>query len=240
MKIKLEQVRESLSVPSFYIAYRELGEKYRLFGKNLDELVDYFDRLSSKNLRRIFVAFGLRVVVDEGYQVAFYVGGDPGLLVVKTEVPPKTRQPGEYAFECPHCGRVIDGEFLDGCSISALAGLYTDPARVQKSVLEFMMVQPLDISFPYSGRKRWHEEDVLRIIAEHAIAAKLELPEIVPPEQSRQVIKLLADQLGFDVEKWAETRARNIKSGIEPIPNLYGYDWVDEGNNRQEDSNERR
>ena len=227
-------------MPSFYIAYRELGEKYRLFGKNLDELVDFFDSLSSKNLRRIFVAFGFRVIVDEDYQVALYVGGDPGLLVIETEVPIKARQPGNYAYQCPHCGRVVDGEFLDGCGISALAGLYIDPVRVQKRVMEFMMVQPLDICFPYSGKKRWHEEDVLRIIAEHVLAIKLELPEIVSPEQSKQVIKLLTSRLGLDVEKWAETRARNIKSGIEPTPNLYGYKWVDEGNNRQEDSNERR
>jgi catechol 2,3-dioxygenase-like lactoylglutathione lyase family enzyme len=227
MKIKLDRVRESLSVPSFYMAYRELGQKYGLFCKNLEKLIDFFSALSSKNLRRIFIAFGLHVIVDEDYQVAFYVGGDPGLLVVKTEVPPEARQPGKYTYECPHCGRVVDGEFLDDSGVAALAGLYVDPARVQKIVVEFLMVQPLEVSFPYSGKKQWHEEDVLRIVAEHAITVKLGLPEMLPPEESRQVIELLTDQLGFDVEKWAETRARNIKQGIEPEPDFYGYKRVD-------------
>lgn len=229
VKIKLERVRESLSVPSFYIAYRELGQKYGLFGKNSEAVVDFFSGLSSKNLRRIFVAFGLRVIVDEDYQVAFYVGGDPGLLVVETGEPRETRQAGKYAYECPHCGRVIDGEFLDTCGVAALAGLYIDEARVKKLVVEFCMVQPLEVCFPYSGKKQWHEADVLRIVAEHVIAEKLGLPKILPPEQSRQVIELLTDQLGFDIEKWAETRARNIRQGIEPTPDFFGYKRVDEG-----------
>jgi len=67
MKIKFEKVRESLSVPSFYLAYREPGQKYGLFGKYLKELSDFFGVLSSKNLRRDFIAFGLRIVVDEDY-----------------------------------------------------------------------------------------------------------------------------------------------------------------------------
>ncbi len=228
VKIKLERVRESLSVPSCYIAYRELGQKYGLFGKNSEAVVDFFSGLSSKNLRRIFVAFGLRVIVDEDYQVAFYVGGDPGLLVVETGVPREARQAGRYAYECPHCGRVIDGEFLENSAVAALAGLYIDPARVQKLVMEFLMVQPLEVCFPYSGKKQWHEDDVLRIVVEHAIAVKLGLPEIVSPEQSRQVIELLTDQLGLDIEKWAETKARNIRQGIEPTPDFFGYKRVNE------------
>jgi hypothetical protein len=220
VKIELENVGEGLSVPAFYIAYRELGQKYGLFGKTLNELADFLNNLSGRNLRRIFVAFGLRVIVHDE-RVSFHVGGDAGLLVAERDIPPDARRPDEPA---------VDAHFLDDSAVAAVVGLYADPDSVKRHVVEFCMVQPLEVCFPYGGKKQWHEAAILRIVAENVVAAKLGLPEVAPPELSSQVADLLANQLGFDIEKWAETRARNIRQGIEPEPDFFAYKKVDEEN----------
>jgi len=218
VRIELERVGEALSVPAFYIAYRELGQKYGLFGMTLNELVDFFDSLSRRNLRRVFVAFGLRVIVHDK-RVSFHVGGDNGLLVAERDIPPDAWHPNEMA---------VDAHFLDDSAVAAVAGLYADPDRVKKHVVEFCMVQPLEVCFPYGGKKGWHEADILRIVAENVVAAKLGLPEIAPPELSAQVTDQLANQVGFDIDRWAETRARNIRQGIEPEPDFFAYKKLDE------------
>jgi len=66
-------------------------------------------------------------------------------------------------------------------------------------------------------------------MVENVLAEKLGLPEIVPAGLSKQVAEKITKRLGFDVERWAETRARNIRQGIEPEPRFYGYKKVDDG-----------
>lgn len=231
-KIRFENVTESLSVPSFYMAYRELGDKHKLWNKGLDGLVDFFNSLSPKNLRRVLVAFGIRVILTNEEKAEFYAGEFPGLLMLDVPIPPDALEDtaNGHMYICPHCNRGVDADWLDGAGVSLLATLYVAETveRIKKSVVEFCMVQPLEVCFPYSGRRQWHEVDVLRIMAEQVVAAKLSLPEIVPPELSRQVADILASKLGFDIEKWAETRARNIRQGIEPEPDFYGYKRVDQ------------
>ena len=233
-KIRFENVTESLSVPSFYMAYRELGDKHKLWNKDMDDLVDFFDSLSPKNLRRVLIAFGIRVILSDEDKAEFYAGGFPGLLLLDVTVPLDALgdTANGHVYICPHCNRGVDADWLDGAGVSLLATLYVAETveRIKKSVVEFCMVQPLEVCFPYGGGKQWHEADVLRIVAEHVVAVKLGLPEIVPPELSRQVADLLANQLGLDIEKWAEIRARNIRQGIEPEPNFFGYKKVDEEN----------
>ena len=230
-KIKFENVTESLSVPSFYMAYRELGDKHKLWDKGLEELSCFFDSLSPKNLRRVLIAFGVRVILTDEDRAEFYAGGFPGLLLLDVSVPRHALEDTKdgHMYVCPHCNRGVDADWLDGAGVSLLATLYVAQTveRIKKSVVEFCMVQPLEVCFPYSGKKRWHEADVLRIVVENVVAAKLGLPDVVPPELSAQVADLLANKLGFDIEKWAETRARNIRQGVEPEPNFYAYKKVD-------------
>jgi len=232
-RIKFENVTESLSVPSFYMAYRELGDKHKLWNKPLDELVDFFDSLSPKDVRRVLKAFGIRVILTEEDKAEFYAGGSPGLLLLDIPIPRDVldNTGGRHVYLCPHCNRGVDAGWLDSAGLSVLATLYAaeTAGRIKKSVVEFCMIQPIDISFPYSGKNHWHEADILRIMVENVLAEKLGLPEIVPADLSKQVTQKLADRLGFDIERWAETRARNIRQGIEPEPDFYGYKQVDEG-----------
>jgi len=232
-RIKFEDVTESLSVPSFYIAYRELGDKHKLWDKPLDKLVDFFDSLSAKDVRRVLKAFGIRVILTEEDKAEFYAGGSPGLLLLDIPIPEDVLDNSGtgHMYVCPHCNRGVDADWLDIAGVSVLATLYAAETaeRIKKSVVEFCMIQPIDVSFPYSGKKRWHEADILRIMVENVLAEKLGLPEIVPASLSKQVAEKLTNRLGFDIERWAETRARNIRQGIEPEPYFYGYKKVDEG-----------
>jgi len=237
-KITFENVSEALSVPAFYMAYRELGDKYKLWGKNLRDLADFFDNLSAKNLRHILRAFGIRVILTDGNRAAFYAGGMSGLLLIDIPVPPEAMQPkkGRAVYVCPHCKRSVDTEFLDEAAVTTLATLYADETveRIRKRVVEFYMVQPIEVCFPYAGRKQWHEADVIRILVESILAKELGFPDICAPEDFAKMCSLLTEQLGFDIKKWAEVRARNIRQGIEPMPNFYGYKRV------EDDSDERR
>ena len=230
-KIKFENVTESLSVPSFYMAYRELGDKHKLWDKGLEELACFFDSLSPKNLRRVLIAFGVRVILTDEDRAEFYAGGFPGLLLLDVSVPRHALEDTKdgHMYVCPHCNRGVDADWLDGAGVSLLATLYVAKTveRIKKSVVEFCMVQPLEVCFPYSGKKRWHEADVQRILAEQVIANKLGFPEIIRPEELKQLIAKLTDMYGFDIEKWAETRARNIRQGVEREPNFYAYKKVD-------------
>jgi len=229
-KIKFEHINEGLSVPAFYMAYRELGDKYKLWGKRLEELVPFFDNLSAKSLRRVLVAFGIRAIINDD-RIAFYAGGVPGLLLLDITVPTEALNgKSGRMYICPHCNRGVDAGFLDRTGVSLLATLYVAQAveRLTKQVVEFCMIQPIDICFPYSGKKGWHEADIQRILVEQVLAEKLGLPQILSSEQSKEFISRLTNQLGFDIEKWAETRARNIRRGIEPEPDFYGYKRIDE------------
>jgi len=230
-KIKFENVTESLSVPSFYMAYRELGDKHKLWDKGLEELACFFDSLSLKNLRRVLIAFGVRAILTDEDRAEFYAGGFPGLLLLDVSVPRHALEDTKdgHMYVCPHCNRGVDADWLDGAGVSLLATLYVAQTveRIKKSVVEFCMVQPLEVCFPYSGKKRWHEADVQRILAEQLIADKLGFPEIIRPEELKQLIAKLTDMYGFDIEKWAETRARNIKQGVEREANFYAYKKVD-------------
>jgi len=229
-KIKFENITEGLSVPAFYMAYRELGDKYKLWGKRLEELVPFFDNLSAKSLRRVLVAFGIRAIINDD-RIAFYAGGVPGLLLLDITVPTEALNgKSGRMYICPHCNRGVDAGFLDRTGVSLLATLYVAQAveRLTKQVVEFCMIQPIDICFPYSGKKGWHEADIQRILVEQVLAEKLGLPQILSSEQSKEFISRLTNQLGFDIEKWAETRARNIRRGIEPEPDFYGYKRIDE------------
>ena len=229
-KIKFENITEGLSVPAFYMAYRELGDKYKLWGKRLEELVPFFDNLSAKSLRRVLVAFGIRAIINDD-RIAFYAGGVPGLLLLDITVPTEALNgKSGRMYICPHCNRGVDAGFLDRTGVSLLATLYVAQAveRLTKQVVEFCMIQPIDICFPYSGKKGWHEADIQRILVEQVLAEKLGLPQILSSEQSKEFISRLTNQLGFDIEKWAETRARNIRRGIEPEPDFYGYKRIDD------------
>lgn len=230
-KIRFENVAEGLSVPAFYVAYRELGDKYKLWGKGLEELVPFFDNLSAKNLRRVLIAFGIRAILNDQDRALFYAGGEPGLLLLDFAVPAEALK-GESGrmYMCPHCNRGVDAGFLDRAGVSLLATLYVAQSveKLTKQVVEFCMIQSIDVCFPYSGKKGWHEADIQRILVEQVLAEKLGLPQILSSEQSREFISKLTNQLGFDIEKWAETRARNIRQGIEPEPDFYGYKRVDE------------
>lgn len=230
-KVRFENITESLSVPAFYMAYRELGDRYKLWGMSLEELVPFFDNLSAKNLRRVLIAFGIRAILNDEDRVAFYAGGVPGLLLLDVAVPAEALEGNSgRMYVCPHCNRGVDAGFLDRTGVSLLATLYVAQAveRLTKQVVEFCMIQPIDICFPYSGKKGWHEADIQRILVEQVLAEKLGLPQILSSEQSRELISRLTSQLGFDIEKWAETRARNIRQGIEPEPDFYGYKKIDE------------
>ena len=55
------------------------------------------------------------------------------------------------------------------------------------------------------------------------ITDKLGLPEIIHPEELKRLIAKLTDMYGFDIGRWAEMRARNIRQGIEPEPDFYCY-----------------
>jgi len=230
-KIKFENTTEGLSVPAFYMAYRALGDKYKLWGKGLEELVPFFDNLSSKNLRRVLIAFGINVILNDQDRALFYAGGVPGLLLLDVTVPAEVLNgKSGRMYICPHCNRGVDAGFLDRAGVSLLATLYVAQAveRLTKQVVEFCMIQPIDVCFPYSGKKGWHEADIQRILVEQVLAEKLGLPQILSSEQLREFIGRLTNQLGFDIELWAETRARNIRQGIEPEPDFYGYKRIDE------------
>jgi len=155
-RIKFEDVTESLSVPSFYMAYRELADKHKLWDKSLDELVDFFDSLSPKDVRRVLRAFGIRVILTEEGKAEFYAGGSPGLLLLDIPIPRRASEntKDERMYVCTHCNRGVDAEWLDSASVSVLATLYAPETaeRIKKSVAEFCLIQPIDVSFPYSGK----------------------------------------------------------------------------------------
>ena len=234
MKIHFENVTESLSVPTFHIAYRELGDKHKLWGRDLDELAAFFGGLFSKSRRKVLIAFGMRVILTDEDKAEFYAGGFPGLLLLDIPIPPEAfRVPkGSPVYTCPHCNRAVDASWLDSAGVSLLATLYTAnmPERIKKSVVEFCMVQSLEVCFPYSEKGRWHEADIFRIIVENVVAEKLGLPPVAPPVLSKQAAERFTKQVGFDIERWAETRARNIRQGIEPEPKFFAYKKVDEEN----------
>ena len=230
-KIKFENVSEGLSVPAFYMAYRELGDTHKLWGKGLEELVPFFDNLSATSLRRVLIAFGIRAILNDQDRALFYAGGVPGLLLLDVTVPAEALNgKSGRMYICRHCNRGVDAGFLDRTGVSLLATLYVAQAveRLTKQVVEFCMIQPIDVCFPYSGKKGWHEADIQRILVEQVLAEKLGLPKILSPEKSKELASRLTNQLGFDIEKWAETRARNIRQGIEPEPDFYGYKRIGE------------
>jgi len=231
LKAAFENLGEALSVPAFHEAYRELGNRHKLWGKGLDELVDFFSGLSGKKIRRIFRAFGLQIIVSKDDRLEIYVGAGklPGLLAVDVPIKPEALKVKGRAYECPCCGKALDADYMENSAISAIVCLYVDEYRVREEVVKFCMAQPIEVCFPYAGRKRWHEADVLRIEVEGVLADKLGLPPIVSPELLKQVIAVLNEKLGFDIERWAEIRARNIREGIEPEPYFFGYKRVDEG-----------
>jgi len=230
-KITFEDVNEALSVPAFYMAYRELGDKHKLWDKDMESLVDFFGNLSSKNIRRILRAFGIEIILTEEGRATFYAGGSPGLLLIDIPIPGKALEPenGQQIYVCPHCKQSVDAQFIEEAALTTLATLYADemPEKIRKGVAEFYMAQPIDICFPYSGRKKWHEADVTRILVESILAKELGFPDIHAPSDLDKLCNLLEKRLGFDIKRWAEIRARNIRQGIEPMPYFYGYKEVE-------------
>ena len=114
-KIKFENITEGLSVPAFYMAYRELGDKYKLWGKGLEELVPFFDNLSAKNLRRVLIAFGIRAILNDQDRALFYAGGEPGLLLLDFAVPVEALKGESGRMYCAHIVIVVlMPDFLTG------------------------------------------------------------------------------------------------------------------------------